>query len=147
MNYKATIEEENKEIAKRYKNLLKETYQTLSRSDKLMIRKAFNLSVEAHSNQRRKTALQRSGVKVVVEQCDMGDELQVATMLNRIRSQNGPLRVVVHAAGVLADKAFVQQDYESMKLMFSATQSLESQTLGSQILGSQNQGSQKLGSQ
>ena len=55
MNYKATIEEENKEIAKRYKNLLKETYQTLSRSDKLMIRKAFNLSVEAHSNQRRKT--------------------------------------------------------------------------------------------
>ena len=55
MNYKATIEEENKEIAKRYKNLLKETYQTLSRSDKLMIRKAFNLSVEAHANQRRKT--------------------------------------------------------------------------------------------
>ena len=55
MNYKATIEEENKEIAKRYKNLLKETYQTLSRSDKLMIRKAFNLSVEAHSSQRRKT--------------------------------------------------------------------------------------------
>ena len=55
MEYKATIEEENKEIAKRYKNLLKETYQTLSRSDKLMIRKAFNLSVEAHSTQRRKT--------------------------------------------------------------------------------------------
>jgi len=55
LNYKATIEEENKEIARRYKNLLKETYQTLSRSDKLMIRKAFNLSVEAHSNQRRKT--------------------------------------------------------------------------------------------
>jgi len=55
LNYKATIEEENKEIAKRYKNLLKETYQTLSRSDKLMIRKAFNLSVEAHANQRRKT--------------------------------------------------------------------------------------------
>ena len=54
MEYKATIEEENKEIAKRYKNLLKETYQTLSRSDKLLIRKAFNLSVEAHSNQRRK---------------------------------------------------------------------------------------------
>ena len=54
MNYKATIEEENKEIAKRYKNLLKETYQTLSRSDKLMIRKAFNLSVEAHSTKEGK---------------------------------------------------------------------------------------------
>ena len=55
MEYTATIEEENKEIAKRYKDLLKETYQTLSRSDKLMIRKAFNLSVDAHSKQRRKT--------------------------------------------------------------------------------------------
>lgn len=55
LNYTATIEEENKEIAKRYKDLLKGTYQTLSRSDKLMIRKAFNLSVEAHSEQRRKS--------------------------------------------------------------------------------------------
>ena len=55
MKYTATIEEENKEIAKRYKDMLKDSYQTLSRSDKLMIRKAFNLSVEAHSEQRRKT--------------------------------------------------------------------------------------------
>ncbi|MEN8884474.1 MAG: HD domain-containing protein, partial [Flavobacteriaceae bacterium] len=55
MEYTATIEEENKEIAKRYKDLLKGTYQTLSRADKLKIRKAFNLSVEAHSQQRRKT--------------------------------------------------------------------------------------------
>lgn len=55
MAYTATVEEENKEIAKRYKDLLKGTYQTLSHSDKLMIRKAFNISVEAHSEQRRKT--------------------------------------------------------------------------------------------
>ncbi|MEQ6124091.1 RelA/SpoT family protein [Pseudotenacibaculum sp. MALMAid0570] len=55
MKYTATIEEENKEIAKRYKDLLKDSYQTLSRSDKLMIRKAFNIAVEAHSEQRRKT--------------------------------------------------------------------------------------------
>lgn len=53
--YRATIEEENKEIAKRYKDLLKGTYITLSHSDKLMIRKAFNLAVEAHSEQRRKS--------------------------------------------------------------------------------------------
>lgn len=53
--YKATLEEENKEIAKRYKDLLKGTYITLSHSDKLMIRKAFNLAVEAHSEQRRKS--------------------------------------------------------------------------------------------
>ena len=44
LEYTATIEEENKEIAKRYKDLLKDSYQTLSRADKLMIRKAFNLS-------------------------------------------------------------------------------------------------------
>ncbi len=35
--------------------MLKDSYQTLSRSDKLMIRKAFNIAVEAHSEQRRKT--------------------------------------------------------------------------------------------
>jgi GTP pyrophosphokinase len=55
LEYTATIEEENKEITKRYKDLLKDSYQTLSRSDKLLIRKAFNISVEAHSEQRRKT--------------------------------------------------------------------------------------------
>lgn len=55
MEYTATLEEENKEIAKRYKDLLKGTYQKLSSSDKTLIRKAFDLSVEAHSKQRRKT--------------------------------------------------------------------------------------------
>ncbi|TDQ25697.1 RelA/SpoT family protein [Tenacibaculum caenipelagi] len=55
MSYNATIEEENKEIASRYKNLLKGTYQTLSEDDKKLIRKAFDISVEAHSKQRRKT--------------------------------------------------------------------------------------------
>jgi len=55
LEYTATIEEENKEIAKRYKGLLKDSYQTLSRADKLMIRKAFEIAVEAHSEQRRKT--------------------------------------------------------------------------------------------
>lgn len=55
MAYTATIEEENKEIAKRYKDLLKGTYQALSTQDKKLIRSAFNLAVEAHSEQRRKT--------------------------------------------------------------------------------------------
>ncbi|MGB1043231.1 MAG: RelA/SpoT family protein [Tenacibaculum sp.] len=55
MSYNATIEEENKEIASRYKNLLKGTYQTLSDDDKKLIRKAFDIAVEAHSEQRRKT--------------------------------------------------------------------------------------------
>lgn len=55
MAYTATIEDEKKEIAKRYKDLLKGTYQVLSKEDKAMIRKAFNIAVEAHSEQRRKT--------------------------------------------------------------------------------------------
>ncbi|MCT4698653.1 RelA/SpoT family protein [Tenacibaculum haliotis] len=55
MSYNATIEEENKEIAHRYKDLLKGTYQTLSDEDKKLIRKAFDIAVEAHSEQRRKT--------------------------------------------------------------------------------------------
>lgn len=55
MAYSATIEEENKEIASRYKDLLKGTYQTLSDDDKKLIRKAFEIAVEAHSEQRRKS--------------------------------------------------------------------------------------------
>lgn len=55
MAYTATIEEENKEITRRYKDLLKGTYEILSEDDKKLIRKAFDIAVEAHSEQRRKT--------------------------------------------------------------------------------------------
>ncbi|WP_397447036.1 RelA/SpoT family protein [Polaribacter sp. R77954] len=55
MEYTATIEEENKEIANRYKDLLKGTYEVLSKEDKELIRKAFDIAVDAHSKQRRKT--------------------------------------------------------------------------------------------
>ena len=55
MAYTATIEDEKKEIASRYKDMLKDTYQTLSKEDKIMIRKAFDLAAEAHKHQRRKT--------------------------------------------------------------------------------------------
>jgi len=55
MAYIATIEEENKEIAKRYKAMLSATYQTLSKEDKSLIRKAFNIALDAHKDQRRKS--------------------------------------------------------------------------------------------
>ena len=55
MAYTVSIEEENKEIASRYKDLLKGTYQLLTTEDKKSIRKAFDLAVDAHSSQRRKT--------------------------------------------------------------------------------------------
>ncbi|GAL76537.1 GTP pyrophosphokinase [Nonlabens ulvanivorans] len=49
------ILEENKRIAQGYKDLLKISYQTLTDEDKKLIRKAFDIAVEAHAPQRRKS--------------------------------------------------------------------------------------------
>jgi GTP pyrophosphokinase len=49
------VEIENNAIAKEYKELLRISYQTLTGSDKKLIRKAFDLSVEAHNGQRRRS--------------------------------------------------------------------------------------------
>jgi len=51
----AAIEKENKEIAKQYKELLRISYQNLSNEDKKLIRSAFDIAVDAHKNQRRKS--------------------------------------------------------------------------------------------
>lgn len=51
----ATEEEENKAIAKQYKELLRISYQTLSDDDKKLIRSAFDVAVDAHKEQRRKS--------------------------------------------------------------------------------------------
>ena len=53
MAYTATIEEEKSAIALAYKNMLKNSYQTLSKEDKQLIRKAFDLAADAHKDQRR----------------------------------------------------------------------------------------------
>jgi guanosine-3',5'-bis(diphosphate) 3'-pyrophosphohydrolase len=47
--------EENKQIARGYKDLLKISYQLLTDEDKKLIRKAFDIAVEAHAPQRRKS--------------------------------------------------------------------------------------------
>ena len=49
------LEAENKAIAKEYKELLRISYQTLSEDDKKIIRKAFDVAVDAHKDQRRKS--------------------------------------------------------------------------------------------
>lgn len=51
----ATVEIENKEIAKQYKKLLRISYQTLSNDDKKLIRAAFEVAVDGHKDQRRKS--------------------------------------------------------------------------------------------
>ena len=49
------IEQENAAIAKAYKELLKVSYQTLTRDDKKLIRHAFEVALDAHKDQRRKS--------------------------------------------------------------------------------------------
>ncbi len=49
------IEAEKKEILKRYRALLKACKRTLEKGDKILIRKAFEISLEAHKNMRRKS--------------------------------------------------------------------------------------------
>ncbi|MEF3080416.1 RelA/SpoT family protein [Winogradskyella poriferorum] len=49
------IEKENAAIAKAYKELLRVSYQTLSKDDKKLIRHAFEVALDAHKDQRRKS--------------------------------------------------------------------------------------------
>ena len=49
------IERENAAITKAYKELLKVSYRTLSREDKKLIRNAFDVALDAHKEQRRKS--------------------------------------------------------------------------------------------
>ena len=51
----AALKKENAAIAKQYKELLKISYRTLSASDKKLIRKAFDVAVDGHKEQRRKS--------------------------------------------------------------------------------------------
>jgi GTP pyrophosphokinase len=89
MTYNITIEEENKEIAKRYKDLLKGTYQTLSEEDKVLIRKAFDLALDAHSDQRRKTGEPYifhpiAVAKIVAYEIGLGAESIAAALLHDV---------------------------------------------------------------
>src|SRR3974390_2230850 len=48
-------EEEKKELLSRYRKLLKSCRRKLSKEDKTMIRKAFDVAMEAHQDVRRKS--------------------------------------------------------------------------------------------
>lgn len=49
------IEQENKEILARYKDLITNTYRILDEDQNKLIRKAFDIALDAHKDQRRKT--------------------------------------------------------------------------------------------
>ena len=49
------LEQENKEILARYRDLISNTYRTLDEEQNKVIRKAFDIALDAHKDQRRKT--------------------------------------------------------------------------------------------
>lgn len=49
------IQQETKEIKRRYAEILRVSYQTLNEEDKKLIRKAFEVALDAHKDQRRKS--------------------------------------------------------------------------------------------
>ena len=83
------LEKENKAIAQEYKELLRISYQTLTPTDKKLIRKAFDVAVDAHKDQRR-----RSGeayifhpiavAKIVAEEIGLGATSIAAALLHDV---------------------------------------------------------------
>ena len=80
---------ENKKIANQYKELLRISYQNLGDSDKKMIRLAFDMAVEAHSEQRRKSGEAYifhpiSVAKIVAEQIGLDATSICAALLHDV---------------------------------------------------------------
>ena len=57
MNLSTANKNINQQISREYKNLLKISYQTLNVDDKVLIRKALEIAIDAHSNQTRKSGI------------------------------------------------------------------------------------------
>ncbi len=86
---KAAIIAENKEIAKEYKELLKISYRTLSAADKKLIRSAFDVAVDAHKNQRRKSGEAYifhpiAVAKIVASEIGLGATSIIAALLHDV---------------------------------------------------------------
>jgi guanosine-3',5'-bis(diphosphate) 3'-pyrophosphohydrolase len=83
------IEEEKKAIAREYKELLRITYQTLSPEDKKIVRKAFDVAVDGHKDQRRKSGeayiFHPIGVaKIVAQEIGLGATSIAAALMHDV---------------------------------------------------------------
>lgn len=83
------LEEEKKALAREYKELLRISYQKLSVEDKKLIRKAFDVAVDAHKDQRRKSGeayiFHPIGVaKIVASEIGLGATSIAAALLHDV---------------------------------------------------------------
>ena len=83
------VEEERKEILRRYRRLLRKARPSLKGDDAKMIKKAFNLSLEAHSAQRRKSGEPYiyhplAVAQICVEEIGLGTTSIIAALLHDV---------------------------------------------------------------
>src|SRR5690606_14414200 len=87
------LEKENVAIAKAYKELLRVSYRTLTDEDKKLIRKAFDVTVDAYTDQRRKSGeayiFNQSAVdKIVAQEIEMDAPSIAAALLHDVVEDN-----------------------------------------------------------
>jgi len=83
------LEKENKAIAQEYKELLRISYQTLTPEDKKLIRKAFDVAMDAHKDQRRKSGEAYffhpiAVAKIVADEIGLGATAIAASLLHDV---------------------------------------------------------------
>ncbi|AFR36446.1 RelA/SpoT family protein [Riemerella anatipestifer] len=83
------LEKENKEILARYKDLISNTYRTLNEEQNKLIRKAFDIALDAHKDQRRKTGEPYiyhpiAVAKIVAEEIGLGATSIACTLLHDV---------------------------------------------------------------
>ncbi len=72
---------------------------------------------EVRSNLER---LRSTGAAVFYRAADLRDEGQARSLIESIRREHGPIRALVHGAGVLADKLIVEKTAEQAEGVFAA---------------------------
>ena len=83
------LEQENKEILARYKDLISNTYRTLDEENNKLIRKAFDIALDAHKDQRRKSGEPYifhpiAVAKIVAEEIGLGATSIAAALLHDV---------------------------------------------------------------
>lgn len=89
MMHTASLEDEKKEIIRRYRKLLKLAKAILKEGDSLLIKKAFNMSVEAHKGMRRKTGEPYiyhplAVAEIAIEEIGLGTTSIIAALLHDV---------------------------------------------------------------